>query len=97
MPEKDANSTGLYTNGALPTTPAITLGGGVNLHSGDPFKVHLTYNGTTLTMTITDANVPTRTFTTSWTVNIPGIVGRDYGVRRLHRGHRRCDGHSGVD
>ena len=69
------NSTGLYTNGAVPTIPAIALGGGVNLHSGDPFKVHLTYNGTTLTMTITDGNVPTQTFTTSWTVNIPAIVG----------------------
>jgi len=40
------NSTGLYTNGASPTTPATTLGGNVNLHSGDVFNVHLTYNGT---------------------------------------------------
>ena len=69
------NSTGLYTNGAAPTIPAVTLGGGVNLHSGDVFKVHITYNGTTLTMTLTDAAVPADTFTTSWTVNIPGIVG----------------------
>jgi hypothetical protein len=35
----------------------------------------MTYNGTTLTMTITDASVPADTFTTSWTVNIPGTVG----------------------
>ena len=70
-----ANSTGLYTNGASPTTPAVALGGNVNLHSGDPFSVHMTYDGTTLTMTITDVNVPADTFTTSWAVNIPSIVG----------------------
>ncbi len=70
-----ANSTGLYTGGASPTTPATTLGGGVNLHSGDPFKVHIAYDGTTLTMTITDVNVAADTFTTSWPVKIPTIVG----------------------
>jgi len=69
------NSTGLYTDGASPTTPATTLGGNVNLHSGDPFSVHMTYDGTTLTMTITDVNVPADTFTTSWAVNIPSVVG----------------------
>jgi hypothetical protein len=69
------NSTGLYLNGASPTMPATTLGGGVNLHSGDIFKVHMTYDGTTLTMTITDAVATTQTFTTSWAVNIPGTVG----------------------
>jgi Chitobiase/beta-hexosaminidase C-terminal domain len=68
------NSTGLYTNGASPTSPAITLGGGVNLHSGDIFQVHMTYDGTTLTMTITDT-VTSATFTTSWAINIPGTVG----------------------
>jgi hypothetical protein len=48
---------------------------GVNLHSGDAFKVHITYDGSTLTMTITDASAPTDTFTTSWPVNIPSTVG----------------------
>jgi hypothetical protein len=69
------NSTGLYTDGASPTTPATTLGGGVNLHSGGIFHVHMTYDGTTLTMTITDTTTPADTFTTSWPVNIPSIVG----------------------
>jgi hypothetical protein len=68
------NSTGLYTNGVSPTSPATTLGGGVNLHSGDIFQVHITYDGTTLTMTITDT-VTNATFTTSWAINIPGTVG----------------------
>jgi hypothetical protein len=69
------NSTGLYTGGASPTVPATTLGGNINLHSGDVFNVQITYNGTALTMTITDANTPADTFTTSWAVNIAGTVG----------------------
>jgi len=69
------NSTGLYLNGASPTMPATALGGGVNLHSGDIFKVHMTYDGTTLAMTITDTINAAQTFTTSWAVNIPGAVG----------------------
>jgi Legume lectin domain/Chitobiase/beta-hexosaminidase C-terminal domain/Fn3 associated len=68
------NSTGLYTNGASPTSPSVTLGNGVNLHSGDVLQVHMTYDGTTLTMTITDT-VTNATFTTSWPINIPATVG----------------------
>jgi hypothetical protein len=38
----------------------------------------LTYDGTTLTMTITDNSVPSDTFTTSWSpVNIPSTVGNN--------------------
>jgi len=70
-----SNSTGIYANGASPTIPAVTLGGGVNLHSGDIFQVHVSYDGTTLTMTITDTANTAQTFTTSWPINIPGTVG----------------------
>jgi LysM repeat protein len=69
------NSVGLYTNGASPTVPATTLGGGVNLHSGDVMQVHMNYDGTTLTMTITDTTNSAETFTTSWPINIPSTVG----------------------
>jgi hypothetical protein len=69
------NSTGLYTNGASPTTPATAIGGNVSLHSGDILKAHITYDGTTLTLTITDTVNTAQTFTTSWPVNIPSIVG----------------------
>ncbi len=69
------NSTGIYSNGASPTMPATTLGGGVDLHSGDLMKVHMTYDGATLTMTITDTTNATKTFTTSWAINIPTTVG----------------------
>ena len=69
------NSTGIYTNAASPTVPAIDLTpSGIDLHSGDTMGVHMTYQGTTLTMTITDG-VTNKTFTTSWTIDIPGTVG----------------------
>jgi hypothetical protein len=69
------NSTGLYTNGATPSLPATTLGNGVNLHAGNIFKVHMTYDGTTLAMNITDTTNAADSFTTMWTVNIPSTVG----------------------
>jgi hypothetical protein len=68
------NSTGLYTGGASPTIPATAIGGGVSLLSGDIMAVHIVYDGTTLTMKITDTNNTALTFTTSWTVNIPAAV-----------------------
>ena len=70
-----ADSTGLYLNGAVPTLPAIDLSAtGINLHSDDDMSVHLTYDGTTLSMTITDM-VTAATWSTSWTINIPSTIG----------------------
>jgi hypothetical protein len=69
------NSTGLYTNGAAPTVPAIDLTpSGIDLHSGDTMHAHLTYDGTTLTLTLTDT-VTGATFTAPFTINIPSTVG----------------------
>jgi hypothetical protein len=69
------DSTGLYLNGAVPTVPAIDLSAtGINLHSDDDMAVHLTYDGTTLSMTITDM-VTAATWSTSWTINIPSTIG----------------------
>jgi len=69
------DSTGLYLNGASPTTPAVDMtGSGIDLHSGDVFRVHMTYDGTNLAMTITDANTAA-TFTQTWPANIPSTVG----------------------
>ena len=69
------DSTGLYLNGANPTVPAVNLSGtGIDLHSDDTMAIHLVYNGTTLTMTITDM-VTAAVWSTSWTVNLPGVIG----------------------
>ena len=69
------DSTGLYTEGASPTIPALDMtNSGVDLHSGDIFNVHMAYDGTTLTMTITDT-VTYAAFSQSWQINIPSTIG----------------------
>jgi hypothetical protein len=69
------DSTGLYVNGASPTIPAVDMtSSGVNLHTTDVFNVQISYNGTNLTMTITDATT-NATFTQTWPINIPTTVG----------------------
>lgn len=67
------NATGIYTDGANCTTPQTTLTG-LTLSNGHVFNVVLTYNGTTLTVSVTDATTLVN-FTTSFTVNIPSVVG----------------------
>src|ERR1039457_29313 len=69
------DSTGMYLDGAVPTVPAVDMtSSGVSLLSGDVMNVQLSYNGTTLTLTITDAST-LKSFTTNWTVSIPTTVG----------------------
>lgn len=69
------NSTGLYTNGADPTTANVEMSSsGVNLHSGDPLNVTLKYDGTTLAMTVKDPKTKA-SFSNSWNINIPAVVG----------------------
>ncbi len=74
------NSTGLYLNGASPTNlGSVNLSGtGIDLHSGDVFSVNLAYNGKTLTETITDT-LTGASFTTSYAVNIAGVLGGGNG------------------
>jgi hypothetical protein len=74
------NSTGLYQGGASPTTPAKDMtSSGLSLHSGNVLNVHVGYDGTTLSLTITDT-VTNASYSTSWTVNIPQAVGGTTGL-----------------
>ena len=68
------NSTGLYTNGAYPSTPAFDLGKQVVLLSGDVMQVDMIYDGTVLNVTITDTSTNASVMQT-YLVNIPSIVG----------------------
>ncbi len=72
-----ANSTGIYTQGAVPTIPAVSLSAsGINLRSGRVLDVHMVYDGSILSLTITDKSmVPVATFTTTFPVDIPAQVG----------------------
>jgi fibronectin type 3 domain-containing protein len=73
------DSTGEYTNGASPTTPSTDLSTtGINLHSGDVFRVTIAYDGTTLTVAITDT-ATNASATQSYAVNIPQVVGSTTG------------------
>jgi hypothetical protein len=69
------DSTGVYTNGATPTVPAVNMtSSGILLRSGDSITAHVTYNGKTLVMKLVDL-VNNKTFTLSKAINIPSVVG----------------------
>jgi ribonuclease HI len=70
-----SDSTGIFTDGAAPTNPAVSLtSSGIVLSSGDTIAAQLVYNGTTLTLNLTDT-VTNKTFSQAFTVNIPTTVG----------------------
>jgi hypothetical protein len=84
------DSTGLFVNGDSPTVPTasgnpldttIDLSNtGINFHTTDVFQVNLSYDGTTLTETITDETLATHpSFTTSYKVDIPTLLGDNVG------------------
>jgi hypothetical protein len=69
------DSTGVYTDGAVPTVPAVDMtASGVLLRSGDSMLAHVTYDGTTLSMNLLDL-VNNKTFTLTKAINIPQVVG----------------------
>lgn len=70
------NSTGIYENGADPTVPAIDLSAsGINLHNGDVYHARLVYDGSVLTLVLSDTSNPSATFSTQFTIDIPTVVG----------------------
>ncbi len=65
---------GLYTGGAVPTGSDTTITGGLSLTSGHKMQATVAYDGTTLSLTLTDT-VNSDTFSHSWTPNIESAVG----------------------
>lgn len=70
------NSVGLYTAGNNPQGSQIATG--LSFSSGHPFRIVLSYSGTTLSLTMTDT-VTLALFTHSWTIDIPSTVGWSNG------------------
>jgi phosphatidylethanolamine-binding protein (PEBP) family uncharacterized protein len=71
------NSVGLYTGGAEPTVPAVTLDGTpIHLHAGNPIRADIAYDGSvrTLTLTLTDTTAPDHTWTHEFAMDIPAAV-----------------------
>jgi hypothetical protein len=66
--------TGLLLNGAGTPGDTRSLAGIINLGSGDPIRVHLTYDSGTLSEVLTDT-ITGAVFSTTYTVNIPTVVG----------------------
>jgi hypothetical protein len=66
--------TGLLLNGAGTPGDTRSLAGIINLGSGDPIQVHLTYDSGTLAEVVTDT-ITGAVFSTFYTVNIPSVVG----------------------
>lgn len=65
------DTSGFDTNGTIGGQPTGT----VNLESGDPILVNLTYTGTTLTETLTDQSSANTFTASSQNVNLAGILG----------------------
>ena len=81
-----ANSTGIFTNGGLPTLPAADLtGAGINLHSGDVFRVHMSYDGVTLTVVVTDTKTGAQAVQ-SYKIDVPTTRRQRRCLRWFHRG-----------
>ena len=69
------DSTGLYLDGVMPTAPFLSLfSSGIDLRASNPIAVHLTYDGTTLNMRLTDT-VKQAVWTHAFPVDIPSTVG----------------------
>ncbi len=72
--DPSGNSTGIFVDGAVPIGGVDLTGSGINLASGDQIDAHITYSGTTLSLTLTDL-VTKATWSHPFTINIPGTVG----------------------
>src|SRR5262249_20794746 len=69
------DSTGLVTNGAWPTGPAVDLRGtGIDWHGGHVFAAALAYDGAALRVTITDTATGASA-SQRYAVDLPGLVG----------------------
>jgi hypothetical protein len=69
------DSTGIFTGGATPTVPALDMtSSGVVIKNGHIFNVNISYDGTTLSWTVTDATTGS-TYSASSVVNIPSVIG----------------------
>jgi Chitobiase/beta-hexosaminidase C-terminal domain/Legume lectin domain len=74
-----ANLTGFYSGGTYPQAPNNPQydmsGSGINMESGDLFTCTITYDGSSLTETLTDT-VTEASYTKTYTgINIPSLVG----------------------
>jgi len=69
------NSTGLFTNGKYPSVPSNDLTPtSIDLHSGDPFRVSMIYDGSILKVVLTDTKTKTSA-KQNYRIDIPSTLG----------------------
>lgn len=75
FPNYGSSGVALVTGGATPPSASSAIAvTGLAYSNGNPITCALSYDGTTLSMTLTDT-VTSGTFSHSWSVNIPSYVG----------------------
>jgi hypothetical protein len=85
------SKTGLYTNGAV--GPGSQSTSPVNLYSGDPINVTLSYDGSMLQETLFDTTT-SASYTTGYLTNLPSLVG---GPTALVGFTASTNGNTGID
>ena len=75
--DPSASSTGLFTNGQSPVGGTDLLQYNLNLRSGHQFQADMTYNGTTLAVTLTDMTTNASN-TQNYSIDIPGTIGSQF-------------------
>ena len=66
----------MFTGGAEPTVPAVRLDDTpIHLHAQHPIRADIAYDGTALTLTLTDTTLSDHAWTHTFAVDIPAAVG----------------------
>jgi hypothetical protein len=68
---------GIAVDGQHPPDVTDTSMTPINLHAGDTFDATVSYNGTNLSLTVTDLMQADTSFTTSQAIDIPAFLGSD--------------------
>ncbi len=66
--------TGMYSNGAAPDQPETVISPGLNFHASNICRADLSYDGTSLSVTITDT-VTAASVSQTYVVDIPTVIG----------------------
>jgi len=74
----NSNATGLVINGSSPGASSVDMSAaGINLRSGHIFDAHIVYDGTTLTLRLTDTNTKA-VFTKAFPINVISTIGASH-------------------
>jgi MYXO-CTERM domain-containing protein len=73
----NASFTGMTQDGADVNVGEITISPTIDFAKNVPFQVDITYDGTTLSVTITEVGVPANTVTNNYAIDLPASLGNN--------------------